>query len=563
MTSARRITGVGLLPGDGARRVALGWVALALVVGALAGERAGFGAAESRLFDAALRQGTWWTRLPGAPLASLNAVDAAMAPERGASSLPVAAAGVGHALLGERLPKAELLAFRLASLLFAALLAYLLSRFGADLAGTAGAALAPALLFLVPAAFDATLHAGADVAAAALWLGVLLAHHRCLRSRDHRQRVRRALTAGLLFGAAVATRRDAWLLLPLLAFHYLAVRAGGRLHTLQSGDEAPPHPAGRSAWRSLLAGMPASLPAMLILGPLVFAALTPWIWADPARRLLPAARAALASSPFVHLGTVVSGARPPWSAPLLAALLLPPAAIGLVWLAGLGHAARRLQLGWRREAAASFSDELLLLLGALAPLVLAALGVAPAEAGLGPALPGAAVLAVLGARAIVTAAHTAWPSRAARLTVAVALLALYPAVRATARTWRHGAAAWSEWVGLAPGAASLGLPRCAEGAGTTLAAELSERAAEGQRVWFSGLPVRAAETLRHDGLLRADLRVAASPADADLAVVEIDDARRDVEYQVWTAFETARPVAAVRLDEVPLAHVYARPGAWR
>jgi hypothetical protein len=558
VTSARSFH---LLPADGARRAALGWGALVVVLLALASGRAGLGATEGRFIDAALRQGSWWTHLPAAPLASLNAIDAAVGPERGASSLPVAAAGVGHALLDPRLAHAELLAFRLAAILLAAFLAWILSRFGADVAGLTGALLAPALFFLVPAALDATLHVGADVPAAALWVGVLLAHLRCIRSRDHRERLRRAATAGLLFGAAVASRRDAWVLLPLLAFHYLAVRAAGGLRS--GGDEAPRHPAGRSAWRSLLAGLPSSVPAMLILGPLVFAALTPWTWLDPARRLLPAARAMLEGSPFVHLGSVVAGGRPPWSAPILAALLLPPAAIALVYVGGLAHAARRLVLGWRREAAASFSDELLLLLGALAPLALAATGVAPAQAGIGPVLPAVAVLSVLAARAIASAARAAWPAGATKLTLAFALLALYPAARATVRTFPHGAAAWSEWIGGAPGAASLGLPRGAEGAGATLAAELSERAAEGQRVWFAGLSPRAAEALRHDGRLRADLRIATSPAEADLAVVELDDARRDVEYRVWGAFETARPVAAVRLDEVPLASVYARPGAWR
>jgi len=561
VTTARPARRQRLFPADGPRRAALGWGALVLLVLALGAGRTGLGAAEGRLFDAALRHGAWWTHLPAAPLASLSTSDAALGPERGASSLPIAAAGVGHALLGERIARGELLAFRLASILLAAFLAWLLSRFGGDLAGPTGAFLAPALFFLVPAALDATLHVGPDVPAAALWVGVLLAHHRCIRSRDHRERIRRAATAGLLFGAAVATRRDMWILLPLLAFHYLAVRAAG---SLRPREEAPQHhPAGRSAWRSLLAGLPASTPAMLILGPLVFAALTPWGWGDPLGHLLPAARAALTPTPFVHLGKVVATQRPPWNAPLLAALLLPPVAIGLAWLAGLAHAARRLQLGWRREAAASFSDELLLLLGALTPLALAAAGVAPAQAGIGPVLPAVAVLAVLAARAIATGARAAWPAQAAKLTLAVALLALYPALRATVRTFPYGAAAWSEWIGGAPGAASLGLPRGAEGAGATLAAQLSERAAEGQRVWFAGLSPRAAEALRHDGRLRADLRVAASPAEADLAVVELNDAERDVEYQVWSLFETARPVAGAQIDEVPLANVYARPGAWR
>jgi hypothetical protein len=552
----------GLLPQGRARRAALAWAALVIVALGFAGSRSGFGEAEGRVFEAARRHGAWWVQLPLKPLDSLAAVNATFGPEAGAARLPIAASGIGHALLGGKLPGGEVLGYRLGALIFAAFLAYVLSRFAADLSGVVAAVLAPALFLLAPASFDAAIPAGADLPAAALWLGVLLAHSRGLRSRDHRERIRRAAVAGLLFGAAVATRRDAWILLPVLAFHYLAVRARGGIRLLTSDEEAPRHPAGRSAWRSLVAGLPSSLLAMLALGPLVFVTLTPWVWAAPLRRLVPAAWATLETPAFVHLGRV-AGATAPWHAPLLAALLLTPAALGFLYFAGLAHTARRLVLGWRGEAAASFSEELLLLLGALTPLVLAPLGLAPAGAGIGPVLPALAVFAVLAARALATAARAAWPSTAGKLAVAVVLLTLYPPLRATLRTFPHGGAAWSEWIGGAPGAASLGLPRGQAGAGGALLHELSERATPGQRVWWPRLSRAALEALRRDGRLRADLRFATSPADADLAIVEHDDARRDLEFQVWTAFGSARPVAGALLDEVPLASVYARPGAWR
>jgi hypothetical protein len=46
-------------------------------------------------------------------------------------------------------------------------------------------------------------------------------------------------------------------------------------------------------------------------------------------------------------------------------------------------------------------------------------------------------------------------------------------------------------------------------------------------------------------------------------VLTLDGGSRDAEYRAWAAFRTARPVAGVYLDEVPLALAYARPGAWR
>jgi hypothetical protein len=73
----------------------------------------------------------------------------------------------------------------------------------------------------------------------------------------------------------------------------------------------------------------------------------------------------------------------------------------------------------------------------------------------------------------------------------------------------------------------------------------------------------ALEAYARDGRLRADLAAAAAPEEADLAVVALDGASRDAEYRAWAALRTARPAAGVYRDEVPLALVYARPGAWR
>jgi hypothetical protein len=55
----------------------------------------------------------------------------------------------------------------------------------------------------------------------------------------------------------------------------------------------------------------------------------------------------------------------------------------------------------------------------------------------------------------------------------------------------------------------------------------------------------------------------ADPASADLLVVARDGGSRDAEYQAWSAFGTSRAVATAAVDEVPLAQVFARAGAWR
>jgi hypothetical protein len=173
-------------------------------------------------------------------------------------------------------------------------------------------------------------------------------------------------------------------------------------------------------------------------------------------------------------------------------------------------------------------------------------------------------LALLGARALLRASALAWPGRAAALAGTVALLVLYPALRATVRAHPHGASSWGELAGGAPGAASLGLPR--QDGGEAIASALrivNERARDGARIWWPSTPETILALHARDGRLRPDLNVASGPEDADLAVVAVEGGRRDAEYRAWSALRTARPVAGVYADEVPLAFVYARAGAWR
>jgi hypothetical protein len=66
-----------------------------------------------------------------------------------------------------------------------------------------------------------------------------------------------------------------------------------------------------------------------------------------------------------------------------------------------------------------------------------------------------------------------------------------------------------------------------------------------------------------DARIRPDLSAVATAGEADLAVVPVEGGSRREEYLIWTALQTTAPVAGLYLDEVPLALIYARPGAWR
>ena len=306
-----------------------------------------------------------------------------------------------------------------------------------------------------------------------------------------------------------------------------------------------------------------ALPAMAVVGPLVVLAAWPWLLRAPLARA-PAAffpLAAPAAWPF--LGEVVRNGPLGPLYPLAVTALTLPAALLAAAAGGLVHAVVRLG-GALRGGEASLEDELLLLLGALGPLGLAAAGLAPFAPGLRPWLPAMPFLALLAGRALLAAARTTWPARARPLAGALALLTLYPALRATIHHFPHGASAWNEIAGGAPGAASLGLARQDGGeAAAAVLAALAAHAPRGARVFWGAVAPGAVELYRREGRLRADLADAAGPEEADLAVVAVEGRPRELEARVWTAFRTARPVAGAYLDEVPLAHVYARPGAWR
>lgn len=425
---------------------------------------------------------------------------------------------------------------RLPSVALGALLAVLLAVLGWDLAGRAGALLAPALFWLAPRHLHAGLTATPEIAVAALSAALALAYRRSSAARDGRRALGGAAVAGVLFGLAVAARADAWVLLPAIAIHSALVRAAG------SRAGAPPARAG-ARWALL---------AMAILGPAVAAA----AWGVPWRTPLAAAAAAFAPVPRQGFSPLH---------PFAVAVLALPATFLCTYAAGLAHAAARLRRALRERApAGSFADDVLLVVLAAVPFAAAASRAAPALPGARPWLAATPFLALLGARALLAAARSAWPSRAPALAGALAILVLYPALRLTAHVHPAGASAWNEIAGGAPGAASLGMRRQDGGeAAAALLPEIAARARSGARIWWAGVDAGAVRLYAKDGRLRPDLVAVDAPEDADIAVVALDGGSRDAEYRAWTAFRTSRTEAGAYLDEVPLALVYARPGTWR
>jgi hypothetical protein len=461
----------------------------------------------------------------------------------GGPSAAAALAGAARAVAGAL---GELRAARLPAALAGAALTSLLAVLGGALAGRGALLLGPLLFWLAPRHLDAGLSASPDLAAAALALGAAWAYRRAAAAPRHRDRAAAALGAGALFGGALALRADGWILLTAFAVHAGLLRlAGGRAAPPAPGAEPP------EGLEARLHGLPLALAAMALFGPAALLVSTPALLADPVGAL--AGLAAGQRRPAGALG------------PFAALALTVPASLLVAYGVGLLHAGSRVVRASRARAPARLlADDLLLVLVPAAYLAAGAAGLGASGPGLRPWLPALPFLALAAARAVLAAAALSWPSRAVPVGVVLGVLALAPGALALARAWPLGGAAWNELAGGAPGAAARGLPRQHGGeAIRELLPALGDRAAPGARVYWAGVAGEALPVYVREGLVRGDLVAVETPEGADLAVVALDGGSRDLEYQAWAALRTDRPAAGVYVDEVPVALVYARKGAWR
>ena len=543
-----------LVPATGRHRIGLAWAAAVLVAAAATAPAVGVSRDEGTYFVAAESYARFWRAALAAPAQALVLADRLYAPNHEHPGLAKGLYGLTHAVLTDGLGVAShAQGFRFGAFLFAAALAWLLALWGHDLAGRAGSLLAPALFFAVPRHFYHAHPAVLDLPVTALWLATAYAYRRSLAARSERRTHRRwSVAAGLLFGAAVSVKHNAWFLPPLLLVHWLAAEvASSRRGTLAAR----------------LRTVPLAFPAMVVLGPLVLVATWPWLWHEAPARLSEylAFHAQHVNYSWTYLGTVLREPPFPVAYPFVVTALTVPGAVLAAMAGGLLQSAARLWVAVRRRAPeVSASDELLLLLNALFPILLIAWPTVPHFGGVKHWLPAMPFLALLGARALVTAGRLLAPRRAARATAVLAALALVPAAWSVAHVHPFGTAAYNEIAGGAGGAASLGMQRQFWGDDmVAVLPALNEHAAPGARVWYQEASYDAVRAYQRDGRLRADLRWADGPESADLSVYHYHQEFRDKEFATWTQFRTARPVAGAYLDEVPLIQVYARPGAWR
>jgi 4-amino-4-deoxy-L-arabinose transferase-like glycosyltransferase len=452
-------------------------------------------------------------------------------------------------------PRASL-AFRFPGMLCAGLLLWLIHVFGTRLHGRRVGLFAALSYALIPRGFY---HAHLDAFDVPITLAATAVAYAYLRSLQER---RWAIGCGLLFGLALATKHNSWVLPGIFAIHFAIIigldRRRARLHG------APP----------ALSAVPSWLIAMALLGPPIFVGTWPWLWNATLSRARWYAAFHLNHDYYniAYFGENHFWPPFPISFPWVMTLYTVPVTTLLLAAAGLTLAARRELAAAADPAPADPRHPAILLLGCmLAPLVIISLPSTPIFGGTKhwlTAYPFMCLFAGVGFDAAVQVYARILPRAlsAVRSVVAPvsAALLLLPAAVETVHAHPYALSHYGFAAGFVPGAADRGMNRQFWGFTTGSLADFFYHALpEGGSVYVCDTTAGAFRMLARDGLLPDAIVPTASIAQADYAIVHHEHHFAEVDHQIWTLYGTTRPVHVLTYDGVPLISVYANPRSKR
>lgn len=359
---------------------------------------------------------------------------------------------------------------------------------------------------------------------------------------------------GLVFGAALATKHNSWVLPALFAIHFVWLQCNQRWHR---HAVVPPHPY--------------FLAAMLLIGPCVLVATWPWLWHDGWTRFLWYARFHLRHEYYNMAYFGVNYFRPPFpfSYPWMMTLITVPLTTLLLGAGGLWCESTAILSHLRRRLPRDPEERAVLWLGAmLAPLLMIALPSTPIFGGTKhwfPAYPFMCLFAGIGFQQLLATARKSlpehWTTRSQRLLPAgLTLGLLLPSAVETAHSHRFGLSHYTPIAGGVPGAADLGMNRQFWGF-TAGSLERFFRTAlpNGGKVHVCDMTHLAFHMLGREGHLPSGVEPTAHLRDADYALVHHEHHFADMDFQIWTTYGTVQPVAVLSYDGVPILSVYRNP----
>jgi hypothetical protein len=455
----------------------------------------------------------------------------------------------------------ESLAFRFPGMLSAGLLLWLLYVFGTRLYGRRAGLFAALAFALLPRPFY---HAHLDAFDVPITLMVTAVTYAYLRSLQER---RWAVYCGVLFGLALASKHNSWLLPPIYALHFAwVVLLRGRGGVAGGGGQR--HSVSRVPYWAL---------AMALLGPAIFVGSWPWLWHDTLQRINDYAAFHLQHEYYniEYFGVNLFWPPFPFSYPWVMTLYTVPVTTLLLAVVGVIVATKaELMRAWHalvRRVASPTSDPLasnLLLLGCLlAPLIAIALPSRPKFGGTKhwfTAYPFLALFAGLGFELALGVYARLWPRRLTVWRTAAGWLAgavmLLPAAVETTHSHPFGLSHYGLAADFVPGAADRGMNRQFWGFTTrSLVDFFYEHLPRGGSVYVCDTTDTAFRMLARDGLLPESIVPSYDIASADYAIVHHELHFIDVEVQIWSAYGSVEPVYVLTYDGVPIISVYENP----
>jgi hypothetical protein len=447
--------------------------------------------------------------------------------------------------------------------------------FGRRCIGRAGGIVAALAFGLMPPVFYHSHLACFDMPIAAMWLFVVYAYHRSLKPS-----LPWALACAVLYGLALDTKHNAWYLPPALIAHAVALHLVPFVRRVW-GHGAPVAAAGQESARGVKRPpVPWAIGLMLLLGPLVFYALWPWIWNDTWRRLGEYAQFHLQHVYYnmEYLGTTYF--RPPFPrsyAWLMTFATVPTITIVLalcgglsaaraVWVSIRGRLASEPGVGAPARGASPPAHDWALLW--LFCLVLSyspwLLDTTPIFGGTKHWLNAYPFLALFAGQGFVWLVD-AWRARAgASISSRLAPWALgactmvAPLVE-TVHSHPWGLSAYTPLVGGAPGAATLGLNRSFWGYTTgSVVSYLNQSVGKGQRLFVHDTAHDSFRMLQKDGRLRRDIKPWFSVSGSHHALYHHEQHMSRVEHMIWVDYGTTSPAHVATYDGVPMIWVYDR-----
>jgi hypothetical protein len=465
----------------------------------------------------------------------------------------------------------ESTAFRFPAILFAALLVSLVFRFARRFVAWPAAAAGAVLMLAQPHYFFHAQIACFDAPITTMAFAVGYAYWKSLRS------ARWGVITGLVFGVALGTKHNAWLMPFFLGGHYLWMRRG-------------------DLRRRIVTRVPLAFVSMIVLGPLIFFMHWPWLWQAPLQRARTYVKRHLDHEHynFEYLGRnwnapVTDPQLKPlrFTAPFVEALFTVP--VTTLALAGVGTVVlmrRRRGDGVTPEAELEAPVEdrpdwlrpgvdvdrapgAFLAVQIFGPMCVIALPATPIFGGVKhflPAMPYVAVAAAIGLARLVpiVAASLARfrPAVARAVPVTFAALVCLPAVVETRRSHPDGLSHYNMLAGGFAGGASLGMNRQFWGYSVLPMLPWVNANPDNRAMYWHDVIVDALNMYKREGRLAMDVgdTGAARPGIAHSSVGILFYEKHWAIYEgwFWDEYGSTRPVYVREREGVPLITTYER-----